>query len=85
MVTTGAITNRVDRLAERGLVERQAGADRRTVIVRLTPTGLALVDEVVSTHLATERSIIDSLAPREQRQLADLLRQLLVGLGDGQA
>lgn len=85
MVTTGAITNRVDRLAERGLVERHAGADRRTVIVRLTPTGLALVDEVVSTHLATERSIIDSLAPREQRQLADLLRQLLVGLGDGQA
>ena len=83
MVTTGAITNRVDRLAERGLVERRAGADRRTVIVRLTPTGLALVDEVVLTHLATERSIIDSLAPREQRQLADLLRQVLVGLGDG--
>jgi len=84
MVTTGAITNRIDRLAERGLVERRAGTDRRTVIVRLTPKGLALVDEVVLTHLATERSIIDSLSPKQQQQLADLLRQMLVALGDGQ-
>jgi len=83
MVTTGAITNRVDRLAERGLVEREAGTDRRTVIVRLTRKGLALVDQVVLTHMETERSIIESLSAKQQRQLTDLLRQVLVHLGDG--
>src|SRR5215204_3059864 len=45
MVTTGAITNRIDRLEERGLVERVSAADRRKVIVRLTPAGLRLVEE----------------------------------------
>jgi DNA-binding MarR family transcriptional regulator len=83
MVTTGAITNRVDRLVERGLVEREPGTDRRTVIVRLTPKGLALVDEVVLTHMDTERSIVESLSAKQQRQLTDLLRQVLVDLGDG--
>jgi len=83
MVTTGAITNRVDRLAERGLVEREVGTDRRTVIVRLTPKGLTLVDEVVSAHMDTERSIISSLSARQQQQLGDLLRHMLVALGDG--
>lgn len=82
MVTTGAITNRVDRLVERGLVERVAGSDRRTVIVRLTPAGLRLVDQVVVTHMQTEREAVAALSRRQQDQLAALLRQALVGLGD---
>lgn len=82
MVTTGAITNRVDRLAERGWVERESGVDRRTVIVRLTPAGLRLVDEVVLTHMSTERQVLASLSAKEQQQLAGLLRQALVALGD---
>jgi DNA-binding MarR family transcriptional regulator len=54
MVTTGAITNRIDRLAERGLVEGSADADdRRKVIVRLTPAGLALVHEVAEAYMAS--------------------------------
>src|SRR4029453_17405417 len=44
MVTPGAVTNRIDRLEERGLVERVSTADRRKVIVRLTDRGRALVD-----------------------------------------
>jgi len=83
MVTTGAITNRIDRLVERGLVERAAAADRRKVIVRLTPGGVALVDEVVGAHLATERAILAALSPRQQAELVRLLRTALVGLGDG--
>ena len=64
MVTTGAITNRIDRLAERGLVERSADADdRRKVIVRLTAAGLALVDEVAEAHMAVEREILGDLSP----------------------
>jgi DNA-binding MarR family transcriptional regulator len=83
MVTTGAITNRIDRLAERGLVERAGAEDRRKVIVRLTDRGRQLVDEVVNHHLDTEREILASLSPRQQADLANILRTVLVGLGDG--
>ena len=83
MVTTGAVTNRIDRLEARGLVERVPGTDRRTVPVRLTAAGLALVDEVVASHLATEQEILDALPERRRTELAGLLRTLLVGLGDG--
>jgi DNA-binding MarR family transcriptional regulator len=82
MVTTGAITNRIDRIEQRGLVVRASADDRRKVIVRLTPRGLDLVDEVAVPHLATEREILSALSPRQQRDLAQLLRVLLVALGD---
>jgi DNA-binding MarR family transcriptional regulator len=82
MVTTGAITNRIDRLEQRGLVERTTTDDRRKVIVRLTPTGLALVEEVVIAHLETERELLDALRPRQQQELARSLRALLLHLGD---
>jgi DNA-binding MarR family transcriptional regulator len=82
MVTTGAITNRIDRLEERGLVERASAPDRRKVIVRLTPAGRELVDRVVIDHLATERAVLAALSTRQQADLANLLRTALVGLGD---
>ena len=82
MVTTGAITNRVDRLEDRGLVERTTADDRRKVIVRLTKKGLELVDEVAVTHLETERQILSALSGKQQRELIQLLRTALVGLGD---
>ncbi len=82
MVTTGAITNRVDRLEQRGLVERVAADDRRKVIVRLTAAGLALVDEVSPAHLATEAELLAELTPRQRDDLARLLRLVLLGLGD---
>ncbi len=84
MVTTGAITNRVDRLEQRGLVERTTTDDRRKVIVRLTDKGLELVDEVAVTHLDTEREILSTLSARQQRELVQLLRTTLLGLGDEQ-
>jgi DNA-binding MarR family transcriptional regulator len=82
MVTTGAITNRIDRLEARGLVERTRTDDRRKVVVRLTPRGLDVVDEVVGGHLLTEREILSSLTLRQQAELAALLRTMLLGLGD---
>lgn len=82
MVTTGAITNRIDRLVQRGLVERDTADDRRKVIVRLTPAGRQTVDEVVITHLETERAILETLSERQRRDLAALLRTTLVSLGD---
>ena len=85
MVTTGAITNRIDRLEERGLVERAGSDDRRKVIVRLTEQGLALVDNVVIAHMSTERELLAALSPRQQLDLANLLRTTLVALGDSTA
>ena len=83
MVTTGAITNRIDRLEERGLVERRAAADdRRKVIVRMTADGLRLVDEVAGAHMATEDEILGALTDRQRIQLANLLRVPLLTLGD---
>ena len=83
MVTTGAITNRIDRLEQRGLVERASADDRRKVIVRLTRQGLDVVEEVVVDHMATERQILADLSPRQQHDLAHLLRKTLLALGDG--
>ena len=82
MVTTGAVTNRIDRLEERGLVERASGRDRRQVIVRLTAKGRRLVDDIVESHMLTEREILAVLTPRQQRELAAMLRSTLVHLGD---
>ena len=81
MVTTGAITNRIDRLEERGWSSGGA-ADRRKVIVRLTPAGRALVDEVVGPHMDAEEEILAALSPRQRDDLARLLRTTLVTLGD---
>lgn len=82
MVTTGAITNRIDRLERRGLVERARTSDRRKVIVRLTSQGRELVDDIVEVHMETEREILAPLSPRQRAELIKLLRTTLLGLGD---
>lgn len=82
MVTTGAITNRIDRLEARGLVERAGAADRRKVIVRLTAEGVATVEGVVASHLATEEAILDDLGAAERTRLERSLRTLLLTLDD---
>lgn len=83
MVTSGAITNRVDRLEAKGLVTRETDpTNRRSVLITLTDRGRSLVDEVVVDHLANERRLLAPLTEREQDQLAALLRKLLTGLGD---
>ncbi len=82
MVTTGAITHRIDRLEQRALVQRRTDNDRRKVIVRLTRAGHRLVDEVVATHLAAEREILAGLSPRQQQDLARMLRTVLLALDD---
>lgn len=81
MVTSGAITQRLDRLERRGLVTRRAADDDgRSVHVTLTPAGRDLVDEVLPGHLATEERILAGLTPEQRRALADGLRALLDSL-----
>ena len=83
MVTSGAITNRIDRMEAKGLVERvRTGEDRRSVSVRLTPPGFDLVNEVVARHVENENRILAALPGDQRDQLANTLRQLLISLGD---
>lgn len=83
MVTSGAVTNRLDRLVAKGHVTRDVDpANRRTVVVALTQEGRELIDRAVSAHLENERRILAALDPGDQDALAGLLRTLLVGLGD---
>jgi DNA-binding MarR family transcriptional regulator len=75
LVTSGTMTNRVDRLVGRGLVERRPDpADRRGVLVRLTPAGRALVDAALDALLGSEQELLAGLSAAERARLAALLR-----------
>lgn len=77
LVTSGTMTNRVDRLAERGLVVRGPDPeDRRGVLVRLTEKGRKTVDGALDELLVRETELLQNLDPVQRSQLADLLRQL---------
>ncbi|MFJ7908041.1 MarR family winged helix-turn-helix transcriptional regulator [Kitasatospora sp. NPDC096204] len=83
MVTSGAITNRVDRLSAKGLVERNpCPTDRRAVLVRLTPAGKELIDGALAGHVDNEERILSALDAEERTRLDALLRKLLIAHGD---
>ncbi len=78
MVTSGTMTNRVDRLTIKGLVERLPDhADRRGVIVRLTTQGRSRVDAALAGLLEHERLLLEGLSKSERATLADLLRTVV--------
>jgi len=79
MVTSGTMTNRVDRLAARGLVERLPDPDdRRGVLVRLTDQGRLRVDAALEDLLDRERVLLSGLSASQRSSLADLLRTVVV-------
>jgi DNA-binding MarR family transcriptional regulator len=83
MVTSGTMTNRVDRLAARGLVGRtEHPGDRRGVLVTLTAEGRATVDAALEDLLIAEQQILAGLSTDQQRQLALWLRSLLLPYDD---
>lgn len=83
MITSGAITNRIDRMAKRGLVERVPDEeDRRSVRVRLTDLGWETVERLIGPHTENEALLLAALEPRERDRLAGTLRDLLESLGD---
>jgi DNA-binding MarR family transcriptional regulator len=78
LVTSGTMTNRVDRLVTRGLVERLPDPhDRRGVLVRLTDEGRAKVDGALVSLLEREHDLLDGLDAAAQKRLAGLLRTLV--------
>jgi len=78
LVTSGTMTNRVDRLAARKLVERLPDpSDRRGVLVRLTASGKATVDAAFESLVERERDLLAAMPAKDRKQLAGLLRTLL--------
>lgn len=76
MVTSGAITKRIDRLERAGLVTRTVSeADARSRRVALTTQGRRLVDDLVDRHVANEHRLVAGLSERERDQLARLLEE----------
>jgi DNA-binding MarR family transcriptional regulator len=81
MVTSGTMTNRIDRLEARGLVRRLPDpADGRGVMVRLGGAGQAQVDAALAELLDVERALLAALNQPERRELGRLLRDLLAPL-----
>lgn len=79
LVTSGTMTNRIDRLAAAGLVVRHPDPqDKRGVLVRLTAAGLTRVDAAFADLLDREQAILEGLSPGERDTLASLLRTLLI-------
>ncbi|MGO8958479.1 MAG: MarR family winged helix-turn-helix transcriptional regulator [Streptosporangiaceae bacterium] len=91
LVTSGTMTNRIDRLEEAGLVRRHRDSqDKRGVLVQLTDSGLRTVDAAMSALLTRERALLTGLDSGQQDELARLLRILLApfdaaGPADGRA
>lgn len=81
MLSSGAMTNRIDRLEQQGFVVRKPAADdRRSLHVSLTPTGLELIEVAAATRFGEAAEAIIGLSTQDQRQLAGLLRTLLTSL-----
>ena len=77
MVTSGAVTKRIDRLERSGLVTRRVSeVDARARLIRLTAEGRRIVDEAVVEHVINEKRLLAGLSAVERETLADLLRKL---------
>ena len=85
LMSTGAMTNRIDRLEDALLVRRLPDpADRRGILVELTRRGREVVDRVLTVHVANEERILGGLSGDDRLALANLLRKLLVSLEEDQ-
>jgi DNA-binding MarR family transcriptional regulator len=81
LVTSGTMTNRIDRLKEAGLVRRRRDTeDKRGVLVTLTPAGQARADAALADLLEAEQALLAPLPESSRETLADLLRTLLIPL-----
>lgn len=81
MLTSGAMTNRIDRLEQQGLVVRKPSLDdRRSLSVSLTPKGLSSIELAAPIRFQEAADAVNGLTLREQKQLAGLLRTLLASV-----
>jgi DNA-binding MarR family transcriptional regulator len=78
LLSSGAITNRIDKVEKEGWVKRfDSPGDRRGVVVRLTASGKAMADKAVEIHFAQLAAQLSKLAKKDRQLLLELLRRLL--------
>lgn len=83
MITSGAVTQRLDRLEARGLVTRTPNeTDGRGVYVDLTDAGRELIDRALPDHVATEHRMLEGLTAAQREHLVEALRVMLGTLED---
>jgi DNA-binding MarR family transcriptional regulator len=81
MISSGGMTNRIDRLEGAGLVERRPDPnDRRGKLIALTEQGLRVIDDTIGRHVANEVRLLSVLSVGEQKTLNTLLKTLIAGL-----
>ena len=81
MISSGGMTNRLDRLERAALIERRPDPyDRRGKLIALTEAGRRVIDETITRHVANEERLLSVLTIAEQQKLNDLLKKLINGL-----
>lgn len=81
LLTSGAMTSRLNRLEKAGLILRQPSPlDRRSVQVHLTLAGLELINKILPLHIENEKKALSALSENEQQELGVLLNKLTLGL-----
>lgn len=79
LITSGAMTNRVNHLERQGLIQRVADrADKRSTLVSLTPHGKDLIERALIVHTQTQNALLKNLSDAQRAQLESLLRELLL-------
>ncbi|SJN55040.1 putative HTH-type transcriptional regulator/GBAA_1941/BAS1801 [Vibrio ruber DSM 16370] len=78
MLTSGAMTNRLDKLEQKNLIVRiHSHVDRRSISVKLTDQGYQLINQALAEHVAAQERLMNTLNQTEQLQLSALLRSWL--------
>ena len=80
LVSSGTMTNRIDRLVDRDLVTRRTDPnDGRGILVGMNPAGLTRVDAAITRLVDAETELLSTLSASDQERLAGLLRKLSIG------
>ncbi|MCG9546109.1 MarR family transcriptional regulator [Vibrio sp. Isolate33] len=78
MLTSGAMTNRLDKLEAKELISREhSKEDRRSVSVKLTKDGLVLIDEMMTEHVEMQKKLVKSLSASQKKNTNQLLKTWL--------
>lgn len=78
MLTSGAMTNRLDKLEAKGLISREhSKEDRRSVSVQLTKDGLILIDQMMTEHVEMQKKLVKSLSASQKKNTNQLLKTWL--------
>lgn len=78
MLTSGAMTNRLDKLESKGLISREhSKEDRRSVTVELTQDGFVLIDKIIEEHAAVQAKLVKGMNANQKKQMNTLLKSWL--------